>query len=88
MKNNAHKLLQLSVIMLLLSVMGCSQKLPVYVRTEIPPTDGCKAAINTIRVLTELLEETDRLAGVYAQYADQNKNALLSCNGFYQGLKN
>jgi type II secretory pathway pseudopilin PulG len=44
---------------------------------------NCTAAAHTIRVLTELLEESDRLAGVYAQYADTTRNHLLTCNGFY-----
>ena len=46
-------------------------------------TGNCTAAAHTIRVLTELLEESDRLAGVYAQYADTTRNRLLTCNGFY-----
>ena len=50
-------------------------------------SDGCKAAINTIRVLTELLEEADRLAGVYAGNADENRNALLTCNRVYEALR-
>ncbi|CAK7062069.1 MAG: hypothetical protein BACD_02918 [Bacteroides rodentium] len=47
-------------------------------------TGNCTAAAHTIGVLTELLEESDRLAGVYAQYADTTRNRLLTCNGFYQ----
>ena len=46
-------------------------------------TGNCTTAAYTIRVLTELLEESDRLAGVYAQYADTTRNHLLTCNGFY-----
>ncbi|RUS68252.1 hypothetical protein CUZ56_00740 [Saezia sanguinis] len=51
-------------------------------------TGNCTAAAHTIRVLTELLEESDRLAGVYAQYADTTRNRLLTCNGFYNARAN
>ena len=51
-------------------------------------TGNCTAAAHTIRVLTELLEESDRLAGVYAQYADTTRNRLLTCNGFYNARVN
>lgn len=46
-----------------------------------------KTAQNTIRVLTILLGEADRLAGVYAENADRNRIAGQACERAYGDLK-
>jgi hypothetical protein len=47
-----------------------------------------KTAQNTIRVLSRLLNESDRLAGVYAENADRNRIAGDACVKAYKDLKN
>lgn len=46
-----------------------------------------KTAQNTIRVLSGLLNESDRLAAIYAENADRNRIAGLACEKAYSDLK-
>jgi hypothetical protein len=48
---------------------------------------NCKAAEKALGVLADLHAESDRLAGIYAKEADDNRLRLESCNGFYNSLK-
>jgi hypothetical protein len=45
-----------------------------------------KTAQNTIRVLSRLLNESDHLAGVYAENADRNRIAGQACERAYNDL--
>lgn len=45
-----------------------------------------QAAANHARVLAELLGEADRLAGIYAEAADESRVRGLSCEAAYRGL--
>lgn len=46
-----------------------------------------KTAQNTIGVLARLLDESERLAGVYAENADRNRIAGQACERAYSDLK-
>ena len=46
-----------------------------------------KAAAKHARVLAELLGEVDRLAGVYAEAADQARVRGLACEAAYDGIR-
>lgn len=46
-----------------------------------------KTAQNTIRVLAKLLNEADRLAGVYSENADRNRIAGHACERAYNDLR-
>lgn len=45
------------------------------------------AAATNARVLAELLKQSDYLAGKYAQYADENKLALMTCRAEYEVIR-
>ncbi len=47
---------------------------------------GANAATDRI-VLSELLIESDRLAGIYAEQADRNKIAVINCNAEYNAIR-
>ncbi len=47
-----------------------------------------KTAQNTIRVLSRLLNESEHLAGIYAENADRNRIAGRACEKAYSDLKN
>lgn len=47
-----------------------------------------KTAQNTIRVLARLLDESEHLAGVYAENADRNRIAGHACEKAYTDLQN
>lgn len=49
--------------------------------------DYSKTAQNTIRVLSRLLNESEHLAGVYAENADRNRIAGHACEKAYSDLK-
>ena len=46
-----------------------------------------KAAAQHARVLAELLGEADRLAGVYAEAADESRVRGLACEAAYDGIR-
>ncbi|MBG6289542.1 DUF2514 family protein [Pseudomonas nitroreducens] len=46
-----------------------------------------KAAANQARVLADLLGEVDRLAGVYAEEADESRVRGLACEAAYDGIR-
>jgi len=46
-----------------------------------------KAAAKHARVLAELLGEADRLAGVYAEAADESRVRGLACEAAYDGIR-
>lgn len=46
-----------------------------------------KAAAQHARVLAELLGEADRLAGVYAEAADESRVRGLACEAAYEGIR-
>jgi len=48
--------------------------------------ERANAATNT-RVLAELLGASDRRAGEYAQYADENRLALMACRAEYEVIR-
>ena len=48
---------------------------------------NCKATESAIGVLADMHAESDRLAGVYAKQADENRIAGLSCEKAYSDLK-
>lgn len=47
---------------------------------------GANAATDRL-LLSELLIESDRLAGIYAEQADRNKIAVINCNAEYNAVK-
>lgn len=49
--------------------------------------DYSKTAQNTIRVLSRLLNESEHLAGVYAENADRNRIAGHACEASHENLK-
>lgn len=50
-------------------------------------SDYGKTAQNTIRVLARLLNQSEHMAGVYAENADRNRIAGLACEKSYADLK-
>ncbi|QIE86808.1 DUF2514 family protein [Pseudomonas nitroreducens] len=46
-----------------------------------------KAAAQHARVLAELLGEADRLAGIYAEAADESRVRGLACEAAYDGIR-
>lgn len=50
--------------------------------------DYSKTAQNTIRVLARLLNESEHLAGIYAENADRNRIAGNACEKAYTDLQN
>lgn len=48
---------------------------------------NCKATEEANRVLGSMLKESDRLAGIYARHADENRIAGLACEKSYADLK-
>lgn len=55
--------------------------------TQNPNTPpGSQAAQTTCGMLAELLAESDRLAGVYAEAADRSRVAGLACEAGYEGI--
>ena len=51
-----------------------------------PIAERAAAATNT-RVLAELLKQSDYLAGKYAQYADENRLAMMACRAEYEVIR-
>lgn len=48
---------------------------------------NCKATESALGVLADMLKESDRLAGIYAKEADDNRIRLNSCGKAYNDLK-